>query len=71
MQDAAEIVAAVESHVYNGLPLGEAITAYEDEMRPRAIQAVDLSLETAEKSSNWESIKDSPTFRFGHSRDTT
>ena len=68
MQDAAEIVDAVKAHVFDGVPLSKAITAYEDHMRPRSVQAVDLSLETAEASSNWEKIKESPTFKFGHAK---
>ena len=38
-------------------------------MRPRAVKEVDLSLDTAEKASQWESIKESPSSRLGHDRD--
>lgn len=34
MQDGAEIVDEIKSHVFDGVLLSEAIKAYEDEMRP-------------------------------------
>jgi hypothetical protein len=42
-----------------------------NEMRPRAVKVVDLNLETAGKTSTWETIKESATFKFGRNRDTT
>ena len=68
MQDAAEIVNEVKSHVYDGKPLSEAIAAYEDEMRPRGVEAVESSLRTAELSSSFENIRESDTFKFGHNK---
>ena len=64
MQDAAELVNAVKLVVSGSLTLEEAITAYEDSMRPRGVRDVELSLETAKKTL-MRDLKDSPMFNIG------
>ncbi|EXJ76522.1 uncharacterized protein A1O5_01030 [Cladophialophora psammophila CBS 110553] len=64
MQDAAEIVDAVKLAVSGTSPLADAVTAYEDGMRPRGARDVALSLETASKLYVSE-LRESPMFKVG------
>ena len=64
MQDAAEIVDAVKAAVSGTSFLSDAITAYEDRMRPRGARDVALSLETASKLLVSE-LRESPMFKVG------
>jgi hypothetical protein len=64
MQDAAEIVDAVKMAHSRESMLKEAVSAYEDRMRPRGAQDVALSLETAIKTLASD-LKESPMFKFG------
>lgn len=64
MQDAAEIVDAVKLAFSGVSTLKEAISAYEESMRPRGARDVALSLETAKKLLVSD-LKDSPMFKVG------
>jgi len=64
MQDAAEIVDAVKSTISGHSSLQDAVTGYEDRMRPRGKRDVELSLQTASKLLVSE-LKDSPMFKMG------
>lgn len=65
LQDAAALVEAMRS-VHNGeKSLQEAITTYEEEMRPRAGQEVQITLKQAHAAHNWESLMQSPMFKLG------
>ena len=64
MQDAAEIVDAVKMATSGPSTLKEAVTAYEDRMRPRGANDVALSLETAVKTLACD-LKESPMFKIG------
>ncbi|KAF7511915.1 hypothetical protein GJ744_003148 [Endocarpon pusillum] len=70
LQDAALLVQAMES-VHNGKKsLAEAIGEYETEMRPRACQEVQLTLEQAHASHDWELLMQSPIFKLGVNKPT-
>ena len=69
LQDSAEIMGSVKSVVFDGMPLKDAIDAYEEEMRPRGIKAAELSLQTAEMGAAWHKFTESPLFRLGHNKD--
>ena len=64
MQDAAEIVDAIKSAVSGQSSLKDAVTAFEDRMRPRGARDVELSLQTASKLFVSE-LKESPMFKMG------
>ncbi|KEF61158.1 uncharacterized protein A1O9_02723 [Exophiala aquamarina CBS 119918] len=64
MQDAAEVVDAVKSAVSGAATLKDAISTYEDGMRPRGAKDVALSLETAKKLLVSD-LKESPMFKVG------
>lgn len=66
MKDAANLVDAIkEAFITRKKTLKDAIDAYENEMKPRGIREVNLSLEQARKASNSKAIKDSPIFKIG------
>lgn len=64
MQDAAEVVGALKSVVSGASALKDAISIYEEGMRPRGARDVALSLETA-KRLLVSNLKDSPMFKVG------
>lgn len=64
MQDAAEVVSAVKVAISGVSTLKDAISAYEDAMRPRGARDVALSLETAKKLLISD-LKESPMFKVG------
>ncbi|KAK5047212.1 hypothetical protein LTR84_006734 [Exophiala bonariae] len=64
MQDAAEVVDAVKSAVSGVCTLKDAISTYEDGMRPRGARDVALSLETAQRLLVSD-LKESPMFKVG------
>jgi 2-polyprenyl-6-methoxyphenol hydroxylase-like FAD-dependent oxidoreductase len=64
MQDAAEIVDAVKAAVVGSSSLAEAVTGYEERMRPRGARDVALSFETASKLYVSE-LQESPMFKLG------
>ncbi|KAF7531556.1 hypothetical protein G7054_g8781 [Neopestalotiopsis clavispora] len=70
LADADYIVSALRSVVIDKeRTLGEAVLAYEEEMRPRGGKEVELSLEQALRSRDPKSMaKDAPIFRVGHAR---
>ncbi|ETS87347.1 hypothetical protein PFICI_01175 [Pestalotiopsis fici W106-1] len=70
LADADYVVSALRSVVVDKeRTLGEAISAYEDEMRPRGGKEVELSFEQALRSKDVKSMaKDAPIFRVGHAR---
>jgi 2-polyprenyl-6-methoxyphenol hydroxylase-like FAD-dependent oxidoreductase len=67
--DSAEIVNAVKAALFDGKNLKEEIDKYEAEMRPRATKEVELALQTAEMSADWEKFTESPLFKLGHNKD--
>ena len=68
MKDAADLVDAVRSVVAGNKSLAEAVTAYEEEMRPRGAKEVRLSYQQAVESRQWDTLKSSPMMRYGHER---
>lgn len=68
VKDASDLVDAIEAAVNGAKTLEEAVTAYEEEMRPRGAKEVALSLEQAKASKNVETWKQSSISRFGHKR---
>lgn len=64
MQDAAEIVDAVKLAVSRKTTLKEAITGFEESMRPRGARDVALSLESATKT-RISDLMESPMFKIG------
>lgn len=67
MQDASNLVDALTDHAARAY-LGEAIDAYEAEMRERASKEVQISKEQATKSSDWKTFMDTPMVRIGMKR---
>lgn len=67
MKDAADIVDAIKLAVSGQRTLAEAVSAYEEEMRPRGTKEVQMSLEQAEKSRP-AALHDSPLFKTGHQK---
>ena len=67
LKDASDVVDATKAAVSGTQSLSDAITAYEDEMRPRGATEVALSFEQAQKSAT-KDLLDSPIFKMGHSR---
>ncbi|KAK5741894.1 hypothetical protein LTR17_003642 [Elasticomyces elasticus] len=68
MKDASDLVDAIKLVVSGEQSLGQVITAYEEEMRPRGAKDVALSLEQAEKSRDWDRLMSSPIFQVGLSQ---
>ncbi|KAK3645381.1 hypothetical protein LTR56_009108 [Elasticomyces elasticus] len=68
IKDASDLVDAIKLVVSGEQSLGDLITAYEEEMRPRGAKDVALSLEQAEKSRDWDRLMSSPIFQVGFSR---
>lgn len=68
MADARHLVDAIVSAVDEKTTLSEAITAYEDEMRPRGAKEVKLSYQQAVASRNFDTIANSPIFKVGHAK---
>ncbi|KAM3067369.1 hypothetical protein ACMFMF_009860 [Clarireedia jacksonii] len=68
IKDASDIVDAIKAVKAGATTLGEAITAYEAEMKPRGAKEVALSLEQALKARDKDTIKDSPIFKLGWQR---
>lgn len=64
MQDAAEIVDAVKLAIAGKSTLKSAITAYEENMRPRGARDVAMSLESAVKT-RISDLMESPMFKVG------
>lgn len=50
--------------------LAEAIGEYETEMRPRASQEIQLTLEQAHAAHDWELLMQSPIFKLGANKPT-
>lgn len=69
IKDASDLVDAIKAVVAGEKSLGDAITAYEAEMKPRGAKEVALSLEQALKARDMSTIKDSPIFKVGWKRD--
>ena len=71
MKDASDLVDALKvAVVEREKTLLDVITAYEEELRPRGTNEVALSYEQAKKTRNPKTVKDAPSFRIGHSRET-
>ncbi|KAK6221020.1 hypothetical protein LQW54_001592 [Pestalotiopsis sp. IQ-011] len=70
LADADHIVSALKMAVLDETcSLQKAVSAYEDDMRPRGGKEVELSLEQALRSKNVRSMaEDAPIFRVGHAR---
>ncbi|KAI4598369.1 hypothetical protein KJ359_002778 [Pestalotiopsis sp. 9143b] len=70
LADADYIVSALKTAVLDKTcSLQKAVSAYEDELRPRGGKEVELSLEQALRSKDVRSMaKDAPIFRVGHAR---
>lgn len=68
VKDASDLVDAVQAAVTGSKSLHEAVTAYEEEMKPRGAKEVAMSLEQAKSSRNVETWKESSVSRFGHRR---
>ena len=64
MQDAADIVDAVKLAISGKATLKEAITRFEESMRPRGARDVALSLESAKKT-RISDLMESPMFQIG------
>lgn len=60
--------AIVSSVIHRNTTLEQAITAYEDEMRPRGAKEVRLTYSQALSSRDFKNIADSPIFTVGHSK---
>ncbi|KAF7197724.1 FAD-dependent monooxygenase cctM [Pseudocercospora fuligena] len=69
VKDASDVVDAIVAVRDGKMTLKEAITAYEEEMRPRGAEEVRLSLLQAESSRNGN-IMESPMFKTGHQKVT-
>lgn len=52
----------------NQKSLQEAIDAYEEEMRPRAGQEVQITLKAAHCAHDWDLLRQSPIFKLGANR---
>lgn len=68
MKDASDLVDAIAASLSGRQTLQQAITTYEDEMRPRGAKEVALSYEQAMKSKDWGKWSVSPLSRVGHRR---
>ncbi|KAK4503811.1 hypothetical protein PRZ48_004726 [Zasmidium cellare] len=68
VKDASDLVDAIQAAFTGGKSLKEAVTAYEEEMKPRGAKEVAASREQAESSRNVETWKQSSMARTGHSR---
>lgn len=68
MKDASDLVDAVKAAALGVRTLSAAVTAYEEEMRPRGAKEVALSLQQAEKSKDWDDFMNAPIFKYGHNR---
>lgn len=69
MADARLLVDAIVSAVVEKTAtLSEAVTAYEDEMRPRGAKEVKLTYQQAVASRDFSTIANSPIFRVGHAK---
>lgn len=68
VKDASDLVDAIQAAVTATKSLHEAVTAYEEEMKPRGVKEVDMSLEQAKASRKVETWKESSVYRFGHGR---
>lgn len=69
MADARFLVDAVVSVVNDKkTTLGEAVTAYEDEMRPRGAKEVKLTYAQAVASRDFDKVYNSPIFTVGHAK---
>lgn len=69
MADARLLVDAIISAVVEKKStLGEAVTAYDDEMRPRGAKEVKLSYSQALATRDFNSVANSPIFKVGHAK---
>ncbi|KAK3072892.1 hypothetical protein LTR53_005995 [Teratosphaeriaceae sp. CCFEE 6253] len=72
IKDASDLVNAIKLAVSGEQPLGELITAYEAEMRPRGTKEVALSSEQANiPNTEGDSFMKSPVFKYGLGRTAT
>lgn len=71
MKDASDLVDAFKRAFSGTCTLHDAITTYEQEMRPRGSKEVALSYEQAVKARDQSTILDSPIFRLGWKRDAS
>ncbi|KAL9113745.1 MAG: hypothetical protein Q9227_002190 [Pyrenula ochraceoflavens] len=65
LKDASHLVDSIKSVQAGYQPLDQAITAYEEEMRTRGGEEVQITLNQAMLAHDWERFKESPIFKMG------
>jgi 2-polyprenyl-6-methoxyphenol hydroxylase-like FAD-dependent oxidoreductase len=65
LQDATHLVEQMQAVAAGNKTLTDAVQAYEDEMRPRAVEEIPISLKQAQMVHNFDTLMQSPMVKLG------